>query len=141
MKRILIIEDDFYIRDVYRRCFINNGYEVAAVDNGNEALEKVKNQIYDAILLDVMLPKINGLEVLRVYRKPDSPVFNTPIFLISNLGQEDVIKEAFKIGADGYFLKARMTPQNLVDEMNDFFARRESAKKVIRKSNVMAPTL
>lgn len=121
MKKILIVEDDFYIRDIYKICFEGNGYEADTVDDGDGAIEKTKNTLYDMILLDVMLPKMNGIEVLKVLRSPNSSHFKVPIFLISNLGQEDVVKEALKIGANDYILKANLTPQMLVEKISAYF--------------------
>ncbi|MBI4058463.1 response regulator [Candidatus Gottesmanbacteria bacterium] len=121
MRKILIIEDDTYIRDLYMRSFQRDGYEVEAAVDGEEALNKVKTGTYDVILLDIMLPKVTGIDVLKSIRSPDAKAKDTPVFLTTNLGQEDIIKEAFKIGADGYLLKAQLTPQDVVDEINSFF--------------------
>jgi len=125
MKKILIVEDDFYIRDIYSKNFSQSGYSIDVAVDGEEAIEKVKTNSYDLILLDIMLPKKTGIEVLRSYRDPRSPVKNTPVFIITNLGQEDIIKEAFKIGADGYLIKAQLTPKDIVGEINNFFAEQE----------------
>jgi DNA-binding response OmpR family regulator len=124
MKRILIVEDDNFIRDLYNRAFSKAGYEVSVAADGQEALDVVKNTNFDMILLDIMLPKVNGIDVLRAYKDPKSGVKDTPVFLITNLGQEDIIKEAFKLGADGYLLKAQLTPKNVVDEANGFFEQK-----------------
>lgn len=127
MKKILLIEDDFFIRDIYTKSFTNAGYSVDIAIDGHEALEKVKTSAYDIILLDIMLPKITGIDVLRSFRAPNSPVENIPIFLLTNLGQDDIIKEAFKIGADGYLLKAHLKPQEIVGEINSFFAEKDKS--------------
>lgn len=103
------------------RSFQRDGYEVEAAVDGEEALNKVKTGTYDVILLDIMLPKVTGIDVLKSIRSPDAKAKDTPVFLTTNLGQEDIIKEAFKIGADGYLLKAQLTPQDVVDEINSFF--------------------
>lgn len=122
MKTILIVEDDFHIQDIYRMSFVKtNRYIVETASDGQEALVKLNTHIYDLILLDIMLPKVTGIDVLRAMRAPNSPTKNTPIILITNLGQEDIIKEAFKIGADGYLIKAQFTPQDVVHEVDAFF--------------------
>jgi len=125
MKKVLIVEDDFYIRDIYSKNFAQGGYIVEVASDGEEAIEKAKSSSFDIILLDIMLPKITGLDVLRNYRDDVSNVKNTPVFMITNLGQEDIIKEAFKIGADGYLIKAQLTPKDIVREINNFFAQQE----------------
>lgn len=121
-KKLLIIEDDLFIRELYKGVFTEAGYLVDLAVDGQEALEKINSQTYDMILLDLVLPKITGIDILRTCREPSSHARNTPIFLITNLGQENIIKEAFKIGADGYILKAQVTPKDLVREIDTFFA-------------------
>ena len=123
MKRILIVEDDTFIRDLYTRAFSRSNYEVEAAADGEEAITKVKSGKYDMILLDIMLPKITGINVLRAIRDPGGATKDVPVFLITNLGQEDIIKEAFKIGADGYLLKAQLTPKDVVNEIELYFTQ------------------
>lgn len=130
MKTILIVEDDFHIQDIYKMAFIKTGkYTIETASDGQEALVKLRAHVYDLILLDVMLPKVTGIDVLRAMRSPNSPTNNTPIILITNLGQEDIIKEAFKIGADGYLIKAQFTPQDVVAEVDAFFEQMEQLKQ------------
>ncbi len=124
MKKILIVEDDYYIGDIYVRSFTHAGYSVDLATDGNQAIEKTKASTYDMILLDIMLPEQNGIEVLRILRSSDSSALYTPVYLITNLGQENIIKEAFKIGADGYILKAKLTPKEVVKEVEDFLVKR-----------------
>jgi len=124
MRKILLIEDDYYIGDIYERAFTNGGYQVEKALDGEAGLEKTKSNLYDVILLDIMLPKMNGIDVLRQLRAPNSSTVQTPIFMTTNLGQDNIIKEAFKIGADGYFIKAQLHPENLVGEINKYFAER-----------------
>ena len=126
MKTILLVEDDFHIQEIYRTTFIKTGnYTVETASDGQEALVKLGSHIYDLILLDIMLPKVTGIDVLRAMRAPTSPTKDTPIILITNLGQEDIIKEAFKIGADGYLIKAQFTPLDVVREVDAFFQQME----------------
>jgi len=126
MRKILIAEDDFFIRDIYSKVFSLSGYEVAVAADGAEALEKIKSQQYDMILLDIMMPRMTGIDVLKNVRGLESPTKNVPIFIITNLGQQNVIEEAFKLGMDGYILKSQVTPQQIVDEINNFFINKES---------------
>ena len=120
MTKILIVEDDFYIQDIYVKTFKGGGYAVDSATDGEEALQKAKSARYDVILLDIMLPKITGVDVLRALRQEGATTQETPIFMTTNLGQESIIKETFKIGADGYFIKAQIQPKNLVAEINKF---------------------
>lgn len=130
MKTILLVEDDFHIQDIYRMSFIKTGrYTIETASDGQEALVKLRAHVYDLILLDIMLPKITGIDVLRTVRAPTSNTKDTPIILITNLGQEDIIKEAFKIGADGYLIKAQFTPQDVIAEVDAFFEQMEQLKQ------------
>lgn len=124
MRKILIVEDDFYISDIYYRAFTAGGYAVESAADGEIGLQKAKSSAFDIILLDIMLPKINGIDVLRELRTPGTLTEETPIFMTTNLGQDNIIKEAFKIGADGYFIKAQLHPENLVAEVNKFFTEK-----------------
>ena len=127
MKKILIAEDDFFIRDIYDKVFSSAGYEVATAVDGEDTLAKIKNQPFDLLLLDIMMPKVSGLDVLRQLRAMTTPAKDTPVFILSNLGQQNIIQEAFKIGMDGYIIKSQMTPQQIVDEINSYF----ESKKVV----------
>jgi CheY-like chemotaxis protein len=129
MKKILIAEDDFFIRDIYSKVFSMSGYDVQVAVDGQDALEKIKSQQFDMILLDIMMPRMTGIDVLKNVRTLTTPQKNTPIFIITNLGQQNVIEEAFKLGMDGYILKSQVSPQQIVDEINNFFTTRESAPK------------
>ncbi len=130
MKKILIAEDDFFIRDIYSKVFSLSGYEVAVAVDGVEALDKIKAEDYDMILLDIMMPRMTGIDVLKNVRSLEEPKKSVPIFIITNLGQQNVIEEAFKLGMDGYILKSQVTPQQIVDEINNFFQNKESAPQV-----------
>jgi CheY-like chemotaxis protein len=127
MKKILIAEDDFFIRDIYSKVFSLAGYEVTLAVDGEEALQKLKEQTFDMILLDIMMPKVTGLDVLKQLRQMPAPAKDTSVFILSNLGQENVIEEAFKIGMDGYIIKSQMTPQQIVAEINTFFDNKPGA--------------
>lgn len=125
MRKILIAEDDFFIRDIYSEVFTLSGYEVHVAVDGADALEKLKNQQYDMVLLDIMMPKMTGIDVLRNLRTFSPPAKDTPVFIITNLGQQNIIEEAFKIGMDGYIIKSQVTPQQIVNEINTFFASKD----------------
>jgi CheY-like chemotaxis protein len=119
-KKLIIIEDDLFIRELYKGVFTESGYLVDLAIDGKEALEKINSQTYDMILLDLVLPKITGIDLLRICREPSSHAKNTPIFLITNLGQEKIIDEAFKLGCQGYLLKAKLLPAEIVSQVSKF---------------------
>lgn len=126
MKKLLIAEDDFFIRDIYSKVFSISGYEVLVAVDGEDALTKIKAQAFDMILLDIMMPKVTGIDVLRETRTTETPNKTAPVFLITNLGQQNIIEEAFKLGMDGYIIKSQVTPQQIVDEINTFLANKEN---------------
>jgi CheY-like chemotaxis protein len=126
MRKILIAEDDFFIRDIYSKVFSLSGYDVAVAVDGADALDKISNQQFDMVLLDIMMPRMTGIDVLKNVRALQTPQKSTPIFIITNLGQQNVIEEAFKLGMDGYILKSQVTPQQIVDEINNYFISKES---------------
>ncbi len=129
MKKILIAEDDFFIRDAYREIFQDNGYEVETANDGEDALAKIKSQLFDMILLDIMMPKISGIDVLSQTRAIETLNKITPVFFITNVGEQSIIEKAFKIGMDGYIIKSQFTPQQIVDEINKFLTDKANSPR------------
>ena len=118
-KRILIIEDDQDVRELYSEVLRDGGFEVAEAVDGQSGLAKVLEGRYDLLLLDIMLPKFDGLEVLKTI-KQKAEVKGIPVILLTNLGREAIIKEGFSLGADGYLIKSEHTPEEIVDEVRKF---------------------
>ena len=121
MKKILLIEDDVFVRDIYGRELKKGDYEVTVAEDGQQGIEKALSQQFDLILLDIMMPKKTGIDVLRELRSSDSPYKNTPVYLLTNLGQGSIIKQAVDIGAQGYLLKARFLPSQVLESIDKFF--------------------
>lgn len=118
-KKILLIEDDDLIREMYASELINNGFEVSACPDGDKGLEALKTGQFDLLLLDIMLPGINGLEVLRQV-KQDPKTKELKVVLLTNLGQETVIKQGFGLGAIGYLIKSSYNPDQIINEVKAF---------------------
>ena len=116
MASILIVEDDKFVRDLYQHEFEKSGYDIKVAEDGEIALKVVKESKFDCILLDVMLPKLDGLEVLRRI-KEDSATKNIPVMILSNLGQDEIIRQALQIGAKAYIVKSLYTPSQVVNEI------------------------
>lgn len=115
-KRILIIEDDFFIRELYLRQLQKEGFEVEGAEDGPSGLAKANQEGWDLILLDIMLPKLNGMDLLRTLKsKPETK--DIPVILLTNVGQDTVIKQGFDLGAEGYLIKSAYTPQQVVQEV------------------------
>lgn len=121
--KALIIEDEQFIRDIYKRQLEKSGIIVDGFGNGTEGLQSTKQTKYNIILLDIMLPDLNGLEILKQIKQ--NPINkDVPVILLTNLGQDDVIKEAFTLGAQGYFIKASYTPDQIASEVKNILSRR-----------------
>lgn len=125
MSKILLIEDEPSIRDLYSRQLTKAGYTVATAEDGNKGLELLKSDTYDLLLLDIMLPGINGLQVLREF-KTQNPNSQMKVVLLTNLGQDTVIKEGFTLGASAYLIKASYTPDQIVTEVNNLISGQPS---------------
>lgn len=117
-QRILLIEDDEFIRDIYNEEFIRGGFQIDSVGTGKEGFEKLSQNLYDLLLLDIMLPDINGLEILRQVKQNPS-TRNLKIVLLTNLGQDAIIKQGFQLGADKYLVKMSYNPDQVVTEVKD----------------------
>ena len=122
--KILFIEDDVTLVKMYERKFTSDGYEVAIAYDGLEGLEKATKEKADLILLDIMLPKLDGLALFKKLRSQPG-TFNTPVILLTNFGQEDAVFECFKLGAVDYLVKSDVTPQQVVKKVETFLAEQK----------------
>lgn len=118
-KKILLVEDEPFVSDLYRYHLEKAGLIVKIAKDGLEAIDCLKIDSYDLMLLDIMLPKINGLLVLKKC-KQEKLAPNLPIVLLTNLASDMIIKEGFILGADGYLIKASYTPMQLVTEVQNY---------------------
>ncbi len=117
--KILIIEDDRFVRDLYQRQFAQEGYEVYTAADGPDGLVQATETHPDLILLDIMLPKLNGLDLLKTLKSKGSTK-KIRVVLLTNLGQESVIKQGFRLGAEGYFIKSAYSPSQIVEAIKKF---------------------
>ncbi|MDP2720923.1 MAG: response regulator [bacterium] len=114
--KILIVEDDQFVSELYDHQFTKYGFFTKVANDGEKALELVRTYKFDAVLLDIMIPKLDGIEVLKKL-KADSSTKNTVVVILSNLGQDDLIKQALQIGAKAYIIKSLYTPDQVVSEV------------------------
>lgn len=117
-QKILLAEDDIQLIDMYRRKFELEGFEVFVAEDGQEALDILNTFIPDIILLDIMMPKVNGLEVLRHIRQ-DPLKKDFLVVILTNLGNESTAEEIYKLGATDYIVKADMTPLEVVSRVKE----------------------
>lgn len=120
-KKILLVEDEDFIRELYVRQLTKAGFNVKTAIDGQSGLDVLKQEQFDLLLLDIMLPGMNGLQLLREFKaqNPNSPMIT---ILLTNLGQEAVIKEGFELGAQAYLIKASYTPDQVVAEVKNALA-------------------
>lgn len=120
-RKILLVEDEDLIRELYSRQLTKAGYMVKSAADGNAGLLALKAEPFDLLLLDIMLPGLNGLQILSEFKK-DNPNSAMKVILLTNLGQEAVIKEGFDLGAHAYLIKASYTPDQVVAEVKNTLA-------------------
>jgi len=119
MGNILIVEDDALLVKVYSTRLKADGHKVFTADNGLEGLEKAQENIPDVILLDIMMPKMSGLDVLKKL-KENTETANIPVLVYSNLAKDEEIAEARKLGAEEFLTKANCTPQEVVAKIEEY---------------------
>jgi PleD family two-component response regulator len=108
--KVLIVEDDGFLEEIYRVKLHMAGYCVVTVSNGPDALHIIPAERPDVIILDILLPLLNGLEVLKML-KSDVHTKHIPVIVLSNLQEENIITESYEYGAVDYIIKANCTPQ------------------------------
>ena len=117
---ILLVEDDKFLIDILIQKFESGGFNVIHAGNGEDALQKANDNQPDVILLDIILPGMNGFEVLK--RLNDSPVQGTPVAFLSNLGQKEDIEKGKKLGARDFIVKANHSLDEIVDKTRNIIA-------------------
>jgi CheY-like chemotaxis protein len=116
-KKILIVDDDTFLLNMYSLKFSNQGYEVTTVQNGNDALKKIKEgYVPDIILLDVIMPGLDGLELLAEIRK-EKLVPQATIVMLTNQSDNNDIEKAKSLSVNGYIVKATTIPSEVITEV------------------------
>jgi DNA-binding response OmpR family regulator len=121
--KILIIEDDRYISKMYQLKLSLEGYDVQVAENGKQGIDKVKEMMPNVILLDILMPELDGFEVLKIV-KSDDVTKDIPVLIMSNLGQEDHIQKGLQMGAIGYIVKSQFTPSKVVDKIKETLGKK-----------------
>ena len=116
MKKILLIEDDPLLVDVYSTRLKQSGFEVCVAESGEKALAAAEEQKPDLVLLDIVLPHIDGWDVLQNLRSSEK-LKGVQIVILSNLGQKEEIAKGLALGAAKYLIKAHYTPSEIVQEV------------------------
>ena len=116
MNKILLIEDDPFLIDIYTTRLKESGFLPEVAINGEQALTKIKEKEYDLVILDIVLPQIDGWAILRKI-KSDPKLKKIKIVILSNLGQKEEVEKGMGLGAIKYLIKAHYTPSQVVDEI------------------------
>lgn len=128
MTKVLIVEDDPMISEIYQKKFSDSGFEVLAVDSGEKALTLNKTEKIDVMMLDLIMPKMDGFEVIKNIRESKiNPEMK--IFIFSNLSQKEDQDRAMKLGADVFIIKADYAPSELVKEISRRINQSNEVKK------------
>ena len=116
---VLIIEDESALLDSYAEIIEDGGFSALKAPDGYKGLDTLKEnkKDVDLILLDLMMPGMDGLDVLEQIRADEGVYGKAPVIVLTNLSSERVIKEAFERGANGYLMKTEIEPENVVSEI------------------------
>jgi CheY-like chemotaxis protein len=127
-KKILIIEDENFLAEMYRAKIKKEGYDVITAENGKIGLAKAQKEKPDLILLDLVMPEMDGYEVLKKL-KSSAQTKNIIVYIFSNLAQSGEIEKGIKMGATGFLLKANHTPGELMEKIKKVFSEQKNNKK------------
>jgi len=119
MRNLLIIEDDPYVQRVYTRLFEHEDYKFEIASDGEEGLAKVRKFKPALILLDIIMPKKNGLEVLEELKK-DPELRDIPVVILTNLDEKETMKKALDLGADSFMIKADFDPEQVKEKIDKY---------------------
>ncbi len=119
---IVLIEDEEMLANMYETKFQNQGYKIRKALDGESGLKLIEEEVPDLILLDIIMPKLDGFSVLKRIREIPK-IKNVPVIMLTNLGQDEDIKKGQSLGAVGYLVKANLTPAEVVAKVKDFLSK------------------
>ncbi|OGY78457.1 MAG: hypothetical protein A3B74_02040 [Candidatus Kerfeldbacteria bacterium RIFCSPHIGHO2_02_FULL_42_14] len=114
---VLIIEDDTFLHELSKKKFIQQGYEVISAFNGEEGKRKIQQKFPDIILLDLLLPEMDGLDLLKEL-KENRATQHIPVVIVSNYSDRERVQKGLALGASDYIIKAHFTPDEIVQKVN-----------------------
>lgn len=121
-KKILVVEDELYLRELYVEILKDEGFDVSDAADGQKAYEDISKGGFDLVLLDIMLPKMDGLTILKMIRENPPVNPNKAVVMLTNLGHDSSISEAISLGARGYMIKSDYTPEELIKEVRHYLS-------------------
>lgn len=116
MVKILIVEDDRFLRELYHDVIAQEGFQVDTAEDGEQGFEKMKAGGWDLVLLDIVLPKIDGIEIMKKLQTEPPTLPNKSVVFLTNLDKDQKIKEAMQYG-NGYLIKSQLTPGDFINEV------------------------
>lgn len=116
MSKILLVEDDPFLMDIYSQKLKRSGFDVNVESDGSKVLAVIKEQKPDLLMLDIVLPEMDGWEILEELSK-DSQFSTLKVMVFSNLGQKAEVEKGMKLGAIKYLIKADYTPSEVIEEV------------------------
>jgi two-component system, chemotaxis family, response regulator WspR len=119
-KNILIVEDDNFVAEVYLAKLSEMGYETVLAQNGEEGLTELKKGKVDLILLDILMPIMNGIEMLEEVKKNEEWK-NIPVILLTNIGEKESIQKVREMGVKDYLIKSHFTPAEVIEKVESVF--------------------
>ena len=122
--KVLIVDDDEFLLEMYALKFKESGFVVEIAKNGEEAVQKAKEVSPDVMLLDVVMPRMDGFDVLRVLRK-ENIAPRAVVLILTNLGQKDDFDRGIKLGATDYIVKAHYTPSEVVKKVQSLLENKK----------------
>jgi len=117
--KVLLIEDEKEVAELYRLKLSLDGYEVITAENGEEGLERAFSEKPDLIFLDIKMPKMDGFEALKKLRSNEKTK-NVPILILSNFDEQELIEKGMTLGANEYLIKSQFTPEGISKKIKDW---------------------
>ena len=122
MAKILIVEDDNFLLEMLSKASSDEGFDIEIAVNGEEGLEKIESGSFDVVLLDLILPKLHGLELLKRLRANNN---QTPVIILSNLYDQESIDKAKAFNVKDYIIKAQSTPGEIIEKVKTFLSEKD----------------
>jgi DNA-binding response OmpR family regulator len=122
--KILIVEDDEFLADIYKTKFELEGFKVIQAGDGEKGLKAIQTKKPDLVLLDILLPKMDGFAILQTVKK-DPETKNIPVILLTNLGQKEDVQKGLNLGAVDYLIKAHFNPAETVEKVKKILANQK----------------
>lgn len=116
-KKILLVEDDVFVRDIYHQKLLKEDFDVEVAENGIMAMEKLEAGIPDLILLDCIMPYMSGNEVLKKI-KANEKMKDVPIIMLTNISEKEKVDEGLRLGINDYLIKSHFTPSEVVEKIH-----------------------